>query len=373
MVDRSQALIVSAPNDGGVFVVHSSNIYQLDDLSSTGLAFGSAAAYRAVQPDSVFKYGAGNSWKHIDKELVADIHDVLVVGESIYIVGTERNAIYEFDADGREIRRWEFGGEEDSKHINCLEMWNGRVVFSAFGDFKTHREYKNGTFETGFVADLLTGECLIGALSQPHSLRSHGEGLLLANSELGEIREYDGYGMLVRSKYLGGYTRGIAFDTDRLYVGLSCSRNVESTAKSMAVVLVLDRVKWEEISRIEMPCPEIYDIKCIDDLSLAFAVIAEISHGLCVKYRDLLKNGSCLFAVDKKVLNVIETQERQISVALEMLENERKASHSLIRALDTQVRQNEELQQRLLDVLESSSWRFTAPLREIFSFFSRKR
>jgi hypothetical protein len=58
-----------------------------------------------------------------------------------------------------------------------------------FGRFTKHRGYKGKTNGRGLVVDLETRKVVVKGLSQPHSLVSDGDNLLLCNSELGEVHE----------------------------------------------------------------------------------------------------------------------------------------------------------------------------------------
>ncbi len=147
------------------------------------------------------------------------------------------------------------------------------MIFSAFGEFEEERGYKSKTNGAGFVRELTGGRTLISGLSQPHSLVPDGDRLVLANSECKEIREYAADGRLVRTAELNGYTRGVCIGQDMLYVGLSCSRNIEDNGAESATVVALDRFTWEECGRLMLPAKEIYAIRQVADSdALALAV-----------------------------------------------------------------------------------------------------
>ena len=140
---------------------------------------------------------------------VEDIHDVYLDDTFIYLAGTCGNEIIKINGAGEELQRWVFHGDNDALHINCLAVWNGRVVFSAFGEFSQCRGYKGKTEKSGFVQELCTGRRVITGRSQPHSLVPVGRNLFLANSKRKELSEYAPSGDLIRTLTFGGYTRGI--------------------------------------------------------------------------------------------------------------------------------------------------------------------
>lgn len=260
-------LLVSAPNSGAFFVLRHGVAYRLDSLGTTGVHAIAGTVYRGVQPCTLKIYGQqvaniGGLGGALD-----DIHDVAVLDDRLFVVGTERNEVVRLSLAGEIEQRWTLPGERDSSHLNCIAKWGTRIVYSCFGDFQTHRGYKSNTLERGLVRDLCSGEILISGLSQPHSPTQCGENLLLANSGLQEIREYNPHGTLVRAKKLGAYTRGLALRDGVLYVGLSSPRpgNDPVLTDYCSQLLALDKDSWEEIARIELSVGEIYSVVPVAD------------------------------------------------------------------------------------------------------------
>lgn len=253
-------LLISAPNGGGLFLANNGNLLKLDSLDTAGLYNSPKAFLRGVQPQSLWILEDNKCGSEKTDASLHDIHDVLTFQEHHYVVATTNNEIVKFDLQGVEMQRWSYPGEKDSRHINCLAIWNNRLIFSAFGDFHEHRGYKGKTCRAGYVQDLLTGEKIITDLSQPHSLAEFGENLILASSEDNEIREFNHSGKLVRSKKLEGYPRGICIVDDIIYVGLSRSRNIVENGINSAILLALDASELTELGRLELPCNEIYSV-----------------------------------------------------------------------------------------------------------------
>ena len=272
-------LLVSSPNRGGLFFLHEGNAFKLDNFGTTGLSVNGRKVLRGIQfqPSALYIYDI--SLVEISKCTVPfdDIHDVHLDGQFVFLVGTSGNEIIKLDSHGEELQRWVLPGENDSLHINCLAMWNGRIVFSAFGEFTENYGYKGKTERSGFVQDLYTGERLITGLSQPHSLVPVGRNLLLANSESKELSEYGPSGDLIRSLTLEGYTRGICVVNNIIYVGLSCSRNIEFPGVESATVMAFNWDTWEEVGRVKLPTAEIYAIQEIADPYDAIHVLATIA------------------------------------------------------------------------------------------------
>jgi hypothetical protein len=65
----------------------------------------------------------------------------------------------------------------------------------------------------------------------------------------------------VRTLGLGGYTRGLAFDEDHLYVGISAERENRGNASATASLAIVVRKSWNLVDRVSISCPEIYDVQ----------------------------------------------------------------------------------------------------------------
>ncbi len=202
-------LLISSPNNGGLFLINNNHVLQLDKLDTTGISKTGRTFVRGLQPSTLWVCNENAFEVTNETVLFDDIHDVLCHENSIYLVGTKKNEIVKLDRDGSEVKRWVFDGDDDSCHINCLGIWNKRVVFSAFGEFRESRGYKGNTIAAGYIQDLITGKKLVAGLSQPHSIVPYGQNVLVANSEEMEIREYAPSGNLIRVRKMEGYTRGI--------------------------------------------------------------------------------------------------------------------------------------------------------------------
>jgi glycosyltransferase involved in cell wall biosynthesis len=271
-------ILVSCPNEGGgIFIIHEGRAIKLDSYQSTGLAIAGEILVRGEQPGTIW-YKKKHSLKLLENSAAfQDVHDVLIHKSSLYIVGTEKNAITKLNLNGEVLQTWVFPGEFDSMHINCLAAWNKRIVFSAFGDFRNERGYKKKTYQSGFIQDLITGDRIISGLSQPHSMIQFNENMLVANSELMQLREYSLDGSLLRSKKFSGYTRGIALRQDVIFIGLSSSRNVINEKLNSARIVAIDSKSWKIIAELTLPSKEIYSIHIVESDKILVNLISSIA------------------------------------------------------------------------------------------------
>lgn len=292
MTDLFNDLIISSPNhNGGLFFLSGREFTRVDSFGTCGISAEGKYLARGIQPDVLVIYANPPIEIKKGKDNFYDIHDVLFFEDHYYIVSTQTNEIIKLDQQGEEVRRWGFPGEEDSMHINCIAVWNNKIVFSAFGDFKTHRGYKADSHKSGYIKDLYTGETLIAGLSQPHSIMQYKNNLILANSQTGDIHEYSPAGGLLRSQNLDGYTRGLEIKDNVLYVGISKTRNVSDSSRSCAGLIAIDVNTFKIIDSIDAPCDEIYSIASMQDIKL-------------VKYFDVLSEYALKRQADKMTMDM---------------------------------------------------------------------
>lgn len=304
------SLLVGSPNGGGLLHVHEGRVHKIDHLDTTGLYLHERKLLRGVQPALVIAYGDRVVELNPADVAFGDIHDVLIADDKYYLVGTWGNEVVCVDAGGVELERWKFPGEDDSWHINCIANWSGRIVFSAFGEFTEHREYKGRSTETGFVRDLLTGETLISGLTQPHSLVPFNDDLLVANSGARQLLQYAPDGSIRRKLDIDGYVRGLAIAGDVLYLGLSKSRNAPLDDVSGGAVLALDKNSWSELGKLPLPVNEVYSILPMAAEDSGFIVSMIAAHSAKLLSEMLAKKTQSLSEAERDLAQVAVEREQ---------------------------------------------------------------
>jgi hypothetical protein len=214
-------------------------------------------------------FSAPHGKKVLAVDTLYDFHDILVHDDQLYLVSTGTNEVLVLDQEGNEIKRYAYPGHHDSWHINCLGLWDGKVVLSAFGEFESLRGYKHHSFQKGFVLDIESGVKLLEGLSQPHTPAQHRGKYFICNSEAKQVLVKDADGN-VTSLQFDGYTRGLAFGRNHIYIGLSQSRNIApgSASDGFARIVAIDSLSFEKCGEIALPFAEIYDLRIIAQASL---------------------------------------------------------------------------------------------------------
>lgn len=185
------------------------------------------------------------------------------------VVSTLTNSILRLDIGGNVVASWSAPGDGDCWHLNNLVVHEGRLLACAFGRFEDHRGWSlDGAREgRGIVFDLSNGSDMLEGLTCPHDPLALDGSWLVCNSAKEELLRCTPDGKVVERRALGGWTRGLAYDSDRVYVGISAHR--ELGLEGMAHVAVLDRASLEELDRWTLPCREIFSLVFLPDQLVA--------------------------------------------------------------------------------------------------------
>lgn len=279
-------LLVSSPRPvGGLFWIDQGQVKPLWGMSTCGLYYRTTSDTLYLGVAEVGRVYSLDAYLAMLLEPAPAIHDILEYQGHLYLAVTRSNSIVSIAPNGQ-VQRWVFAREPDAMHLNCLGIWNDRLVFSAFGDFAETRGWNGKAAGQGFVQDLYSGQKLITGLSGPHHPVQWGSNLLVANSGTDELHEYAPDGQLVRKKYIGHFVRGVCLANGVLYLGTNCKRGSRDDA-SHTTLYALDPHTWETLGQIDIPSREIYGILCINSP----ARLAEMARTLALEgfyaYRTL--------------------------------------------------------------------------------------
>ncbi|WP_081452373.1 DUF4915 domain-containing protein [Verrucomicrobium spinosum] len=254
---------------GGLCMGGIGGMQVVDRLSSTGLFVKDGLVARALWTPSqmaemaellIYDHKGVLGYQRLDA--TADVHDVLLLDDGgCVVVSTGTNELIWYSEGGQVVKRWRAEGEGDSWHLNSLLQHAGELYACAFGKFQKHREWAQAKDSgSGCVIKISTGEVVLTGLMCPHNPRLSGDSWILCNSARGELVEVDAASQVItRSQSLGGWTRGLAFADEHVFVGVSANRQYRDPGVS-ASIAVLDRQSWQVTGRIELPFEEVYDL-----------------------------------------------------------------------------------------------------------------
>jgi acetolactate synthase I/II/III large subunit len=271
---KEMVLLASCLGDedtgGGLFSFDGALLQRIDRVSSTGLFAAENKLVRLLRSrgdtdasGEILLYDPEGVRAYFRIDGLHDPHDILWDGQQFIVVSSSTNSVLWISSAGQVVRQWQAVGDGgDARHLNCLLIKDRRLLVSAFGRFKRHRQWAEESSErTGIVFDLLSDEDVLTGLSHPHHPRFMDENWLVCNSLTRQLLAIDPCTKeVVKELELDGYTRGIAVSDDLLFVGESANRGLNPGTTKTAQIAILNKQNWSLLDRLVLPCREIYDL-----------------------------------------------------------------------------------------------------------------
>lgn len=257
-------ILISCPNGGGLVKIENNQVEIIDTFETTGIWVHDGTLIRAIQGAGDAKILVYNqdSFQYIVTKDISDIHDVLFFKNKLYVVSTGSNEVVTLSEFGKIQDRWKLPGNGDAWHLNCLDVWEDKVVVSAFGKFEESGQYKGRTKGSGFVFELETRRKVWQNLSQPHSPKHDINKKYICDSETRRllIKNDNRTTEVLFEKY----PRGMAITDNHIYVGLSNHRNIEQEeTQDGAKIVILDKKNLSIVKQIGIAFNEIYEMKIL--------------------------------------------------------------------------------------------------------------
>ncbi len=261
---------------GGLVLVNQDKNYVIDKFDSTGLFRKGNSYFRFIREKrTLVGYNENGVFYQCKFPEVKDCHDIYIEDDYIFLVSTSTNQIFKYNFSGRLIFIKHLAGIGDAWHINCLEKKEDKFYLTAFGQFSTHREWnEKGCFEKGILYDLNSDKVVLTGLSGPHHPRFIDEKWFICDSHKNSLKVYN-KDKLVTEIVLNGFTRGVTYDENFIYIGVSANRKSANSLNSN--IIVLDRRQLNIVKHISVSFPEIYDIVVCDDLTCK-SIISNINN-----------------------------------------------------------------------------------------------
>ncbi|WP_337103802.1 DUF4915 domain-containing protein [Paenibacillus sp. YIM B09110] len=283
--DLDTKLLISSPyfkgQYGGLFVVDFAlkNISKLASADCRGIARDDQYYYVATNSHGILKFDHELNKVGVYNSSELDYHGMAIAPDGlIYVVETARNTIAIHESTSfRKVDEIVINKNQnmDINHINDLSIVGNRLFLSMFSmdnNWGESREYSKGVIAE---YDLITNEFVkthVENLLMPHSVKIIEDEVFYCNS-LG-LSLNNGNHTIAR---LGGFTRGLTYDSWNYYVGQSEMRHISRALKHLpnfsvdCGIHIID--KTNKSSRfLHMPAVGVYDIVVLGESSFPDSV-----------------------------------------------------------------------------------------------------
>lgn len=209
-------------------------------------------------------------------------HDLRWNGDCFELVASRGNRVIRLDESFREIDRMQIiEDEEDVCHANCVAHKDGFTYLSIFtlapGPQRVKR-LTNRWRRDGKVLRLdwssRSWEVVYEPLAQPHSLLFHNGRLHICESFASTVTVLSpDMSSAQTACRLTNFVRGIAFQGDRVYVGVSHRRRphphlltrLTERVRRWCGVVELDARTWRPVRRYAIPGRQVYEMLLLEE------------------------------------------------------------------------------------------------------------
>jgi hypothetical protein len=298
---------------------------------------------------------------------VKDGHSIAVSGNLLYVVSTRSDevlayALQERAAVPRGVAWRASDARRDTHHLNAVAVIDDALMISGFGE-KTGQTWSSAV--NGYLLNASSGQFAAQAVYQPHSLCAADGEVHFCESARGSIATLSG-----RQWHIGGYLRGLAsLAPGRMAVGFNVTRKV---SKSTGIennpddpgagggecgIGVYDLSAGEPRLLAEFDMSEhgneIYDLLCLAPLDETAEALMKALPPASPRFaspRDLQQENLQLHVQLTEFAHTLSRMRNELDAAqLELASREQALC---------------EARRAMLEMLQSKSWRLTAPLRQ---------
>jgi uncharacterized protein (TIGR03032 family) len=215
-------------------------------------------------------------------------HDAAWVGHEFWVVNTRFSCLAALHPYHSFENRWmpPFVSAlvpEDRCHLNGLAIEHGRPCYvTAFAPTDSPAGWRPIMANSGCLLEVPSGRTVAGGLSLPHSPRVHDDRLFLLQSGTGTLDAVDpANGQVQRIAEVPGVARGLAFQGDYAFVGLSKPRPTlegvpivapERRGQLKCGVVVIDLRSGSQVGHLYFTTEleEVYDLQVLPGITFPF-------------------------------------------------------------------------------------------------------
>lgn len=350
-------------------------------LTCTGLAADEHYVYVLSETESLRTYLSvlhrdGYGIEFVQELLeVKDGHSIAVSGQQLYVVSTRSDEVIAYTLRDRALApcgaAWQASdARRDTHHLNAVAVIDNELMISGFGE-KPGQTWSSAV--NGYLVNASSGQFAARAVYQPHSICAADGEVYFCESARGRIATLSG-----KQWHIGGYLRGLArLAPNRMAVGFNVTRKISKStglennpddpgAKSGECgVGVYDLAGGEPrlLAQIDLSehGNEIYDLLCLtppsDTAEVVLGGASLPAPSMSGSPRDLQQENLRLHVQLTEFAHALSRKQQELDAAnLELASREKVLSDA---------------RQATLEMLQSKSWRLTAPLRQFREWLRR--
>lgn len=236
------------------------------------------AVASSLEPMGLVKHCFSPSSSHFTGMI--NIHDIAWGDDGLWAVNSNFSCLCLIQSGNSFVPKWKpwFISElvpEDRCHLNGMALRDGAPAYvTCFNDSNENKNWRNRVAHRGLLIDVNHNEILADELYMPHSPRYYRDKLYFCNSGYGQLCSYDfTSGQVVVELELPGFTRGIGFHQNLMFVGLSQSRESKNNqpppiaeSETYCGIYVIDLDDMEIVANLHFSgdMVQIYDVAVID-------------------------------------------------------------------------------------------------------------
>jgi hypothetical protein len=299
---------------------------------------------------------------------VRDIHSILASDNCLYVVSTGTDEVLAYDILKNRLENpriiWYASMEKkDTHHVNSIVENQGELFISAFGP---KAENLWASAPNGYVHNITNDRRVKDGIYHPHSLSARNGQLYYCESHMGTFCSLD-----KPILKLPGYSRGVGWlSDDKVCVTTSIGRKVSRSTGQIGnpgdpgeaagqCGLTVKNIKNEQLLTVDFSWfgPEIYDVLVLNDQKLNLFELAIMAQ-----------------KAERRALQSVKSQLEQEKVQFEQEKAQLvQEKTQLVQVVSEKEDKVLTLSEQILEIYQSRSWRWTEPLRKLFSILHRMK
>lgn len=315
---------------------------------------------------------------------IKDPHSAVLLGGILYTVSTGTNQIFSIDVSGtspgEETLYWSYPDTDatcDVVHLNGLAWVEDRFLATCFGSRDNDGKWGNN----GRLFFIDSNETILENLSNPHTPYQHNDTIYVAESKSGIVhrlsRSDDNQWQTSAPIVIGGYVRGLYILCNHLYIGVSAERSFsrsmghavphsKSASRGRLIQVCLSDLSTCEVNGFAFLGDEVYDLTATPS-DLATRLISNTDASID-RLGSVKQRVQRLIHQKEFLEQQCEANRKSLDHVMLLSQQDKHEIEHLHLQIKYQKHDIENYRIAIDQVLESTSWKITQPLRALSGF-----